>query len=899
MASGVQIWDADTTHNTVSGNYIGINAAGTSALPNIDNGVTLSSGASSNTIGGTTAGERNIISGNGNGVWIEGTNTSNNGVTGNYIGLNASGTAAVGNTANGVGIAAGAQYNWVGNSTPGERNIISGNGGGVYITGPDTSYNWVRGNYIGTDPTGMTVIGQLWYGVQLGGGTRQNLIGGKDAGQGNVLSGNTYEGILIHEPDTQSNNVWGNLIGLNAAGTGALGNQLGIRLDSGAEENVIGGTDAGKRNIISGNVMGIGISGEATIGNNVIGNVFGTDAGRVQAVGEQEMGVAVWGGSSLNRIGPGNEIANHSVVGIVIDGAASLNNTITQNSLHDNSHSGIVNKEGGNAELAPPVITQFAGGNNVGGTACAGCVIEIFSDDANEGRVWEGTVTADGAGQFSFTKPGGFSLSNVTATATDAAGNTSEFSAEAPRVPPTITQVAPNQGNNDVPSEINILGSHFSTGITAALSTVPPTALNVRFGDPTQIVAVVPAGLPAGRYDLTVDNPGGGSAMLPGAYEVYGAASDDLFGYPYELWTDPQTLRAGESGGVGLVVHRQGGNSVLSNVVVRFYRGNPGQGGVVIGDGVIPLLSPNSSVSTPKVSWAPPAAGAYDLYAVIDPGNAIPETAEANNVVSRTVTVAGPTADTIAPHVDSFAINDGASLATSPAVTLDTTASDNPGGSGVASLLYLEYEYSQAANQWYPVQNSGWVTYATAQNNYPWELLPGAGMKYMQAWAADKAGNISLYPYRAYIDYVPATDHVEQGQVRVYRYTLAAGQVFAATLTPTTGDPDLYVWSPDFPTRPPWVSNQASGTDQVTFSAPVAGVYQIEVYGFTAADYALTFAAEAAGAHVDNLRSSASASKPERTTPALPPNSEPGMQIALPPPPVPVSKLYLPVVLRR
>ena len=520
-------------------------------------------------------------------------------------------------------------------------------------------------------------------------------------------------------------------------------------------------------------------------------------------------GIGVGEGAQRNVIGPGNVVAFNQW-GIFTYSPTTLQIRITQNSVFGNTTEGIGNYDGGNAELPAPLITDLAG-TTVAGMACAGCTVEIFSDDANEGRVYEGSTTADGAGHFSFTKPGGFSLANVTATATDAAGNTSEFSAEAPRVPPTITQVAPNQGNNGVPGEINILGSHFSTGIAATLGTVPPTSLTVHFGDPTQIVAVVPAGLPAGRYDLTVVNPGGGRATLPGAYEVYGIASDDLFGYPGELWTDPQTLRAGEPGGLGLLVHRQGGNNVLSNVVVRFYRGNPSQGGAVIGDGVIPLLSPNSSVSTPKVSWAPPAAGTYDLYAVIDPGNTVPEALETNNVISRTVTVLSTAADKVAPHVDSFAINDGASVTTSPAVTLDATASDNPGGSGVASLLYLEYEYSQAANQWYPVQNSGWVTYATAQNNYPWEMLPSAGMKYMQAWAADKAGNISLYPYRAYIDYVPATDHVEQGQVRVYRYTLAAGQVFAATLTPTTGDPDLYVWPPDFPTRPPWVSNQAVG----------------------------------------------------------------------------------------
>jgi hypothetical protein len=381
---------------------------------------------------------------------------------------------------------------------------------------------------------------------------------------------------------------------------------------------------------------------------------------------------------------------------------------------------------------------------------------------------------------------------------------------------------------------------------------------------------------------------------------MYGPASDDLFGSPDELWTDPHTLRAHEPGGLGLVVHRQGGTSVLTDVLVRFYRGDPSHGGAVIGDGVIPLLSPNSSASTSKVNWTPLGAGAHDLYAVIDPGDTISETIETNNVVSRTVTVLAAAADGVAPHVDSFAINDGVSESSLREVTLDATASDNPGGSGVTSLLYLEFEYSQAANQWFPVQNSGWLTYTMAQTNYPWTLLPSAGMKYMQAWAADRAGNISLYPYQAYINYMPPVDQVLEGQTRVYRYTLAAGQLFTATVTRVTGDPDLYVWPPDFPERPPWISDLSSGVDRVSFSAPVAGVYQIEVYGFTAADYQISVETTPAGSRRQAAHSGVNAAKPQRGSPAVPVSSEPGGQIALPPPPSqPRHRIYLPMIVRN
>src|SRR5437016_3359526 len=101
--------------NIVSGCYIGTNATGTTAMPNTFPGIEIVGGAHSNTIGGTTAAARNLISGNAHiGVSIHDSGSTTNVVEGNYIGLNATGTAALPNAYAGVEIFGGATNNTIG-----------------------------------------------------------------------------------------------------------------------------------------------------------------------------------------------------------------------------------------------------------------------------------------------------------------------------------------------------------------------------------------------------------------------------------------------------------------------------------------------------------------------------------------------------------------------------------------------------------------------------------------------------------------------------------------------------------------------------------------------------------------------------------------------------------------
>ncbi len=459
---------------------------------------------------------------------------------------------------------------------------------------------------------------------------------------------------------------------------------------------------------------------------------------------------------------------------------------------------------------------------------------------------------------------------------------------------PTIREIRPNQGRADVANTINIYGTNFAQGAAVRLGNTTLTVIYVSAG---QLQAEVPTGLTPGSYALTVTNPNGAAATLADAYTVLSTESDDLVGYAYELWVEPAAPQAGIPAKAGLVVHRQGGKQVLPNVVVHIYVGDPMAGGTFVGAETIPLLSPRSTNSGPGVSWTPPTAGAYALYAVIDPSNTVAETNENNNVVHRTVEVLVPAADEVAPHVDNFTINNGATSTTERQVLLNTTASDPPPGT-VTALLFMEYEYSQGAGQWTLANVSDWVAYETARTNYPWTLLPSIGMHYLQVWATDSAGNISLFPYTAFITYNPPTHRVGADQVRIYRYTFAAGEQVTVRVQPNSGDPDLYVWAPDHATRPAWVSNLATGVDDVSFVAPVAGIYQVEVYGYSTAEYQLVVDHGTTAVIAADRTGGIDPNKAQPPQPYILLDNLPTTKVALPTSGQTVQPIYIPIVQR-
>jgi len=408
--------ESSTANVTAYGNFIGLNAAGTAAIPN---GTGVALGGTGNRLGGDTAGERNVISGNtGEGVAMY---DSSNYIQGNYIGLNAAGTAAIANGSNGIRVLT-AVGGFIGGTVAGEGNVISGNtlsgiellsetvgmtiagnligtnpagtaviangGGGVSLDGLNHllggvtaiarniisgnaqggiglygSGNAIRGNYIGVDATGAVDLGNGSIGIRAIDATN-SFIGGSAAGEGNVISGNSGSGIVL-DGDVSNTLIQGNRIGTNAAGTAILANEGG-GVDLNGTGNTLGGNTAGARNLISGNSQGgVGLKGT---GNIVRGNYIGVDVNGTADLGNGSNGIravtstnGIIGGSAA---GEGNVISGNDSSGIVLDGDVS-GTTIQGNRIGTNAAgTAVIANGGGGVALAG--TNNTLGGNSVG-----------------------------------------------------------------------------------------------------------------------------------------------------------------------------------------------------------------------------------------------------------------------------------------------------------------------------------------------------------------------------------------------------------------------------------------------------------------------------------------------------------------------------------------------------
>jgi parallel beta-helix repeat protein len=445
-------------NNSVANNKIGTNTDGTAALPNALDGITIDR-SSDNEI----AGSGNLISGNGRvGILVGGAGATGNFVRANEIGTDGAGAAALPNAMGGVVLYSGASGNSVGTSVTNvggppvtfrDANLVSGNGGfGVTLSGFGTTGNVVEAGRIGTNAAGTAALPNAAGGVALLDGAAGNVVGSTSAGAGNLVSGNGGPGVTLGL-DTNGNVVLNNRIGTNAAGTAALPNAAdGVALLDGATGNLV------TANLVSGNGrFGVSLTGGGDLGNLIQSNQIGLAADN-SPLGNRSHGVLVADGAHDNQIGDtgltlgaagGNVIAFNGGDGVRVEGGSD--DSILGNSIHDNVGLGIDLVFGANRGQSAPVITAVAAGAGGGtdvtftldSTPSTAFRVEFFANAAadpsgfGEGQTFLGaaTVSTDAKGHAAVTAhlPGAVGAGQkVTATATDPAGNTSEFSADFP-----------------------------------------------------------------------------------------------------------------------------------------------------------------------------------------------------------------------------------------------------------------------------------------------------------------------------------------------------------------------------------------------------------------------------------------------------------------------------------
>lgn len=450
----------------------------------------------------------------------------NNRVEGCFIGTDVTGTSAIANIYSGV--LAASSGNVVGGPLPEQRNIIAGQVDGVFLSGTGSTLNKVQGNFIGTDITGTVPLGN-GNGVRITG--TDNLVGGTVAAERNVIFA-TNHGVDLTVEEADNNTVSGNFIGLDRTGTVMLGavpsGATSIAILNG-DYNTIGGASVDERNVCAGSGYGMWLLSSSE-GNSIINNFFGTDVTGTVVFGFGTVGIlatCIGPDNDIGGINPGegNVFAGSAGDGVIVNGGIVR---ILGNSFFDNAglgidilNDGVTPNDPGDADTGPNELQNFpdiSGAELQGGstmvtgtltTAPGSYRVEFFASDAcdpsgyGEGRNYLGStdVTTDGAGMGSFDvtlpaqTPDGWW---VTGTATDPAGNTSEFSAcvQSINTPVgsnvAVTPVDPGSGQSPVTLTFdNITGVGNTTLSTS--DTGPPPPNGFTFGDTTRF------------YDLETD----------------------------------------------------------------------------------------------------------------------------------------------------------------------------------------------------------------------------------------------------------------------------------------------------------------------------------------------------------------------------------------------------------
>jgi hypothetical protein len=505
--------------NKIQNNVIGLSSTG-AKMPNTVAGITVS-GATNLIGGGRNAGryERNVISGNPVGVYVTGTGNT---ICGNLVGMDITGANAIGNQ---TGIDINGSANLVGGTNADtsnvQGNVISGQYPGTGINMEGGKGNAIQGNYIGLNLQGDSAMLNST-GISLVTGNTATSVGGTLPGQGNFISGNS---IGVNCANSAGHVITGNCFGTNAAGTGILSNVQDALVLTGTGTNRIGGVTAGERNVICGNSEGLLVSSSS--GNTVTGNWFGVLPNGSSSPACLTTGINLaWSNNNFIGLQNSGNLINNTLNGIVMD-SNSQQNRMYGNTICAFIQFGINLASGANGNKVWPTIGS-ANTSLVSGTSGNYDYIELFVSDrglAHQGGSlsFAGSTTANYQGVWNLTPINTSGASYVCAVATDKNGNSSGFSPNAFYIGPTAW-IDPAYCITGKPLKLTVTGSGLNTASVAAL---------VRTGNPTITSSSVIQNTPnsftysfdlgnaaSSDYDVRVTNNNGCQSILKQALGV-------------------------------------------------------------------------------------------------------------------------------------------------------------------------------------------------------------------------------------------------------------------------------------------------------------------------------------------------------------------------------------------
>src|SRR5574338_18724 len=436
----------------------------------------------------------------------------NNKVFNNYFGITQDGTLMP----NQFGIMVSGSNNEIGKSDMANGNVVCGSGvAGIEVAAGGG--NKIQHNFIGT-----TFDGRMDAGNQQGiliGGSDNNIIGGPNWDDGNVISGNTIYGIFISgaPPDSYSENtiIQNNNIGLNPDQTAAVPNNFGINITNATLSTVI--TD----NIIAGN-NGDGIyiwaydDESSTLGHIIHSNTIGKNNSQT-VFPNGGAGISIAGNVSNVKIGQdengnysGNTIVgnlNSGVQVVPFNGYSPDRITIRRNGLYGNDLGNLFVDTSANNRIRAPFNLQYNSGLITGKHSLPNAIIDIYNADRYElapsATFRIGTTNTDAQGNFAFST--NLNIDAISVTATDFEGNTSSFA--------RLNIVTDVEDENYIPTEFSLEQNYpnpFNPSTTIQFSIPKSGNVKVKVYDVlgNEVAKLVDEYKPAGNYEVTYDASG-------------------------------------------------------------------------------------------------------------------------------------------------------------------------------------------------------------------------------------------------------------------------------------------------------------------------------------------------------------------------------------------------------